>query len=218
MGTTSGLKPATEMRKWLLRIYYQPWFSFFTVLRPAAIGLHNAILRVIPSVMADLNNTFTDERTFLGEALSAHGLTATMDLCSRQDKKEFLTDVDTIKHIKRKSICLKSVCDRPCLCNSGYKCIINTTAPLRWSLTRICKYPRIELWDRHMNKRNPRRYIWNGGLRVVTCCKAICFERSLLWLVIGPVWISAVTLTVLIGGVNVISSAPPGNGRDSILN
>lgn len=98
-----------------------------------------------PSVKADLNNTFTDERTFVEETLSADGLTVTMDFYSRQDKKEFLTDVDTIKHIKRKSIDLKLFYDRPCLYSSGYKCIINTTAPLRRRLTRICKYPRIDL-------------------------------------------------------------------------
>jgi hypothetical protein len=54
--------------------------------------------------MADLDNTFTDERTFLEEALSADGLTATMDLYSRQERKTFLTDVDTIKHYKTKII------------------------------------------------------------------------------------------------------------------
>jgi hypothetical protein len=51
---------------------------------------------VCPSVSVDHDNAFTVKETFQEEALSADGLTGTMDFYPRQEK-EFLADVDSYK-------------------------------------------------------------------------------------------------------------------------
>jgi hypothetical protein len=95
-----------------------------------ALQLHIAILHVIRSATAELDNTYVCLQTkelFRDEALSADGLTTTM-IFALGRTKEFLNDVDTIKHIKRKSIDLKSVYDRLCFCSPRYEW---TTTSLR---------------------------------------------------------------------------------------